>query len=93
MADNTVWLAIASVLATLNLGKARDKEGKEIDITGEYTNEFFRYVILRDISASVLTLFLSHPQPYQCSIYPRDSRSKELIEAMISFDNGLSQFI
>lgn len=42
MADNTVWLAIASVLATLHLGKAKDKDGNEIDVTGEFTSTFFR---------------------------------------------------
>ncbi|KAF9077346.1 cytochrome P450 2 Le.CYP2 [Rhodocollybia butyracea] len=41
MGDNTVWLAIASVLATLDLRKAKDSEGNEIDIPGEYTKTFF----------------------------------------------------
>ncbi|KIK66003.1 hypothetical protein GYMLUDRAFT_239665 [Collybiopsis luxurians FD-317 M1] len=43
MADNTVWLAIVSVLATLTLGKAKDDEGKEIDISGEFSHGFFRH--------------------------------------------------
>jgi len=43
MADNTVWLAIASVLATLTLTKAKDKNGNEIEISGEYTDHFFRH--------------------------------------------------
>lgn len=42
MADNTVWLTIASVLVTLDLGKAKDDEGNEIPISGEYTHHFFR---------------------------------------------------
>ena len=44
MADNTVWLAVVSVLATFKLGKARDEKGSEIDIAGEYTTGVFRYV-------------------------------------------------
>lgn len=47
VADNTVWLAIVSVLATLTLGKAKDKEGNEIGISGEYTSTFFRCVTSR----------------------------------------------
>jgi len=42
MADNTVWLTIASVLATLNLGKPKDMDGNDIDIPEEYTNGFTR---------------------------------------------------
>ncbi|KIK57045.1 hypothetical protein GYMLUDRAFT_46664 [Collybiopsis luxurians FD-317 M1] len=43
MGENTVWLAIASVLATVTLGKAKDENGNEIDIPGEFTNSFFRH--------------------------------------------------
>jgi len=43
MADESVWLAIASVLATLTLGKAKDEEGNEIEISEEYTSSFFRH--------------------------------------------------
>ncbi|KAF5369133.1 hypothetical protein D9757_011080 [Collybiopsis confluens] len=45
MADNTVWLAIASILATLVLSTAKDSEGKEIDIPGEFNNIFFLFVL------------------------------------------------
>ncbi|KAJ3872313.1 hypothetical protein F5051DRAFT_159682 [Lentinula edodes] len=41
MAENTVWLTIASVLATFTMGKAKNEQGNEIDIRGEYTDEFF----------------------------------------------------
>ncbi|KAJ3813269.1 cytochrome P450 1 [Lentinula aff. lateritia] len=43
MAENTIWLTIASVLATFILGKAKDEKGNEIDISGEYTDQFFRH--------------------------------------------------
>ncbi|KAF5387375.1 hypothetical protein D9757_005700 [Collybiopsis confluens] len=43
MADNTIWLAIASILATFALGKAKDENGNEIDISGEFTEGFFRH--------------------------------------------------
>ncbi|KAF5385610.1 hypothetical protein D9757_006785 [Collybiopsis confluens] len=43
MADNTVWLAIASVLATLTLGKAKDEEGNEVKVSGEFTDAFLRF--------------------------------------------------
>ncbi|KAF9078788.1 cytochrome P450 2 Le.CYP2 [Rhodocollybia butyracea] len=63
MADNTVWLAIASVLATLDLRKAKDDEGNEIDILGEYTKTFLRHpepfqssITPRDVQARELIL-------------------------------------
>ena len=31
-----MWLIIASILATFNVGKAKDSEGKEIPIDDEY---------------------------------------------------------
>ncbi|KAF9062974.1 cytochrome P450 2 Le.CYP2 [Rhodocollybia butyracea] len=43
VADNMVWLAIASVLATLDLRKAKDDDGREIHISGEFTPHFFRH--------------------------------------------------
>ncbi|KAJ3969084.1 cytochrome P450 2 Le.CYP2 [Lentinula raphanica] len=43
MADNTVWLAVVSALATLTLGKAKDEKGDEIDIPGEYTTGVFSH--------------------------------------------------
>ena len=38
MADNTIWLTIASMLATLTLSNAKDEEGNEIEISGEFTS-------------------------------------------------------
>ncbi|KAF9078735.1 cytochrome P450 1 [Rhodocollybia butyracea] len=43
MAENTVWLTIASVLATLDLRKTHDNEGNEVAIPGEFTRHFFRH--------------------------------------------------
>ncbi|KAF9076847.1 cytochrome P450 [Rhodocollybia butyracea] len=65
VADTTVWLTIVSILATLDLRKAKDDRGHEIDIPEEYTQHFFRY----------------SPKPYQSSIKPRDSKALALILA------------
>ncbi|KAF9066792.1 cytochrome P450 [Rhodocollybia butyracea] len=43
IADTTVWLTIAYVLATLDLRKAKDNEGNDIDIPGDFTKTFFRH--------------------------------------------------
>lgn len=43
LASPTVWLAIASVLATFNIAKAKDEAGKEIEIEVKYTDGAIRY--------------------------------------------------
>ncbi|KAF8880416.1 cytochrome P450 [Infundibulicybe gibba] len=37
LASSSVWLAIANVLATLNIGKAKDSQGNDIEIKEKYT--------------------------------------------------------
>jgi hypothetical protein len=34
--SDQVWLTFASILATFNIGKARDNSGKEIAISDDY---------------------------------------------------------
>ncbi|KAF8880394.1 cytochrome P450 [Infundibulicybe gibba] len=38
LANPTVWLVIANVLATLNIAKAKDTQGNDIEIAGDYTD-------------------------------------------------------
>ena len=44
MARNALWIAIASILATFNISKARDEEGNEIEPADEYTSGFISCV-------------------------------------------------
>ncbi|KAF8869911.1 cytochrome P450, partial [Infundibulicybe gibba] len=44
LASSSVWLIIASVLATLNIAKAKDSQGNDIEIEGSYTDEAIRFV-------------------------------------------------
>ncbi|KAE9396710.1 cytochrome P450 [Gymnopus androsaceus JB14] len=39
LADASVWMAIVSILATLRLEKAKDLEGNDIHVEGDYTDE------------------------------------------------------
>ncbi|KAF5385616.1 hypothetical protein D9757_006803 [Collybiopsis confluens] len=63
MAEDSVWLTIASVLATLTIGKAKNEEGNEIELSGEFTPG----------------PFFSHPKPYRCAAVPRSPRAKALV--------------
>ncbi|KAF8869404.1 cytochrome P450 [Infundibulicybe gibba] len=63
LASSSVWLIIASVLATLNIAKAKDSHGNDIEIEGSYTDGAIRFV---------------HPHPFPCSITPRSPGVHEL---------------
>lgn len=47
MADATVWLEIASVLAAFDITKAKDDAGMDIEIPGLYSDGFVRYACVR----------------------------------------------
>ncbi|KAF8895096.1 cytochrome P450 [Infundibulicybe gibba] len=38
LADSTVWLMIVSALATVSIAKAKDSQGNDIEIDGDYTD-------------------------------------------------------
>ncbi|KAH9477561.1 Cytochrome P450 monooxygenase 208 [Psilocybe cubensis] len=64
MASNILWMAMVSILAAFNIGKARDESGNEIDITDEYVDFGF----------------LTHKKPFKCSITPRSVTAQQLVE-------------
>jgi len=45
LVDSSVWLLIASTLATLDISKAVDERGDVIEPEVKYENPIFRYVI------------------------------------------------
>ncbi|KAJ7578073.1 cytochrome P450 [Mycena floridula] len=55
LAHGTMWLAVASILATFNIFKAKDAEGKEIPIVDDYADG----------------LLVRHTRPFPCAITPR----------------------
>jgi hypothetical protein len=81
LAKSTLWIVVASVLATFNFNKAKDECGRDIEVSTQNTGGLVRYVV---ISASVLLFFClcrnSHPVPFECDIRPRDDRAVELLK-------------
>ncbi|KIL71227.1 hypothetical protein M378DRAFT_154728 [Amanita muscaria Koide BX008] len=63
LAETSVWLMVALVLATFNISKARDEHGNEIDV---------------DDQAFTDTLAM-HPLPFKCSITPRSQQTESLV--------------
>ncbi|KAF9477128.1 cytochrome P450 [Pholiota conissans] len=67
-ASATMWMTIASLLACFNISKAKDAQGKEIEISDDF--EFL----------SVTT----HKTPFKCSITPRSEVIRRLVEEAVA---------
>ncbi|KAF8959259.1 cytochrome P450 [Flammula alnicola] len=64
VASSTMWLLIASLLATFDIRKAKDEFGNEIEIKDDYADY-----------GSVL----QHKKHFECSITPRSQRIRQLL--------------
>ncbi|TFY69814.1 hypothetical protein EVG20_g2995 [Dentipellis fragilis] len=65
IADSSLWIAVASLLAVFDLNLAKDGDGNMIPV--------------KDAVTEGLT---SRPQPFECSIVPRDSTAEALIKSL-----------
>ncbi|ETW77258.1 cytochrome P450 monooxygenase 4 [Heterobasidion irregulare TC 32-1] len=63
LADANIWAIVASVLSTFVVGKAKDAQGKEIPVNGEFTDEGI----------------VCQPLPFPCSLVLRDARAGQLV--------------
>ncbi|KDR82184.1 hypothetical protein GALMADRAFT_135544 [Galerina marginata CBS 339.88] len=63
IASSTMWLVIASVLASFDISKSKDDFGNDIEIDDDY-NEVG---------------LINHKKKFQCSITPRSSMARQLI--------------
>ncbi|KAF8174065.1 cytochrome P450 [Pholiota molesta] len=59
----SVWLAIATILSTFDIGKKKDSSGKELPLEARYT----------EIGLSC------YPHPFECSVTPRSDKAGQLI--------------
>ncbi|PPR05573.1 hypothetical protein CVT24_002791 [Panaeolus cyanescens] len=64
VASSTLWLTFASILACFTLGKAKDENGDEIEISDD----------VHEIG------LLSHKAPFKCDIRPRSEAWRRVIE-------------
>ncbi|KAF8527426.1 cytochrome P450 [Hysterangium stoloniferum] len=62
----SIWLTVASILATYNIGNYNDKNGVEEAVNGEWV--------------SGVTL-LNHPLPFRCKFTPRSRKAEISIQA------------
>lgn len=74
---------MACILALFDIGKAKDEQGNDIPITGEYTDSLVRYAFP---SGTVIDpeLLHSHCLEHQCSIVPRLPEAEGLIREAVT---------
>jgi len=63
MADNTIYISIASILAAFDISSPIGQDGKPVPPPGEYS----------------VTSIVMHPKPFDCTITPRSDKTAELI--------------
>lgn len=72
------------IVAALDIAKARDEGGNEIEPLCDYTPGIVRYVrssdLLFSFFLSYFALRFSHPRPFKCSILPRSEKAIFLVQ-------------
>ncbi|KAJ6559765.1 cytochrome P450 [Mycena capillaripes] len=81
VAENSLWIAIASILASCKIENAVDKSGNVIVTDPTFTDGLVRSVSwLRGmVSLSQTELISRHPKDTRCIVSPRSSGAKTLI--------------
>ena len=87
LADASLWIAMASILATLDVTKAIGDDGKEITPPLKFISGIARYrstqPVLRLNTESACG---SHPAPFRCNIKPRDLAAQSLLAEIDTSD-------
>ncbi|KAJ7252521.1 cytochrome P450 [Mycena rebaudengoi] len=73
MAQSTLWITVASLLAVFNITKAIGKDGKILEPSYEYHSAIVSYVM---------------PFPFKCSIKPRSNAAADLIRSTLNFSRN-----
>ena len=84
LADNSIYITIATILATFNITKEKGPDGKEIYPETDFVG-FVRSVQSEKLQRCAWAKKkFSHPLPFRCSIKPRSDAAARLIEETAS---------
>ena len=88
MADMSLFITIAVVVATLNISKARDESGREITPVHIMSDGIIRFDDSLFSSSSYsedcsIIISCSHPEHFKCKIEPRSARTKRLVSSAV----------
>jgi len=82
VAVQSMWAAMACILATLRITNAKDEHGNPIAVVPEFTTGVAMCVShYHDIHSRLKAHDARHPKPFPCSIEARSSRAEQLIQS------------
>jgi hypothetical protein len=87
MAQSTVWITVASLLAVFNITKAIGEDGKILEPSYEYHSDIVLYVFkLSGFQTNSKDSRM--PFPFKCSIKPRSKAAADLIRSTSNYSQG-----
>ena len=81
MAFSSIWITVASILATMDITKTIDANGNVVEPSGEYESLTIQFV------CSFYNLGHSDtdrmPKPFKCSIKPRSKQAEAAVRSSL----------
>ena len=79
-ANNSIYIAVASILSVFDITHSRDHDGKEIPVEAAFKSGFFSWV-LRSLTWDISDVFFIFrgPEPFDCAITPRSDTARKLL--------------
>ena len=90
-ADASLWIMMSNILAMFDIGPPLDASGNPQVIGNiKFTDGLTRFVAFPAQTVSTLTLLHadSHPEPFECTIRPRNAGCAALIQSL-DIDNSI----
>lgn len=81
LVESSVWLLIASLLATFKISKAVDEHGNVVEPEVKYENPIFRYEsLLSLVNRMLICLAFRTPNHFKYDMRPRSEKALSLIK-------------
>lgn len=85
MAYESMWITVASSLASIAIDKVKGPDGLPITPKGDYICGFLWYALYCSMTFfQYLNFSCSYPKPFECDIHPRSDEHRALIEETAS---------
>lgn len=81
LAFDTVWITVATTLATCTISPELDAEGRAVLPEVRYTSGAFRLAFLILTYRTSTEIACSHPYPFRCRIHRRFEGVSELLDS------------
>jgi hypothetical protein len=79
-----IWTAVVSILAAFRITKAKDAEGKEIDVERQFTTGISVYVIATiPVVLKLTTVFVRRPVDFPCWFISRSKDREKTIRESV----------